>query len=64
VLLSLARVIGWFDRYVVDGMINLLGYVSIELGVRVRKLQSGLIRDYAFAVALGVVLLALWGTWK
>lgn len=64
VLLSLARVIGWFDRYVVDGVINLLGYVSIELGVGVRKLQSGLIRDYAFAVALGVVLLALWGTWK
>jgi NADH:ubiquinone oxidoreductase subunit 5 (subunit L)/multisubunit Na+/H+ antiporter MnhA subunit len=64
VMLKLAKVIGWFDRYVVDGLINLTGYVSIELGVGVRKLQSGLVRDYAFAVALGVVLLALWGTWK
>ena len=64
VLLQLAKVIGWFDRYVIDGVMNLLGYSAIELGVGVRKLQTGLIRDYAFAVALGAVLLALWGTWK
>jgi NADH:ubiquinone oxidoreductase subunit 5 (subunit L)/multisubunit Na+/H+ antiporter MnhA subunit len=63
-LLRLARAIGWIDRYVVDGVINALGYGAIEIGAGVRRLQSGLIRDYAFAVALGAVLLALWGTWK
>lgn len=63
-LLRLAGVIGWFDRYVIDGVMNGLGYAAIALGAGVRRLQSGLIRDYAFAVAVGVVLLALWGTWK
>jgi proton-translocating NADH-quinone oxidoreductase chain L len=64
VLLGLARIIGWFDRYVVDGVMNAIGYAAIEVGVGVRRLQTGFIRDYAFAVALGVVVLALWGTWK
>ncbi len=63
-LLGLGGAIGWFDRYVIDGLMNGVAYASLEVGSRLRRLQSGLTRDYAFAVALGVTLLILWGTWK
>jgi NADH-quinone oxidoreductase subunit L len=63
-LLGLGGAIGWFDRYVIDGIMNGIGYWSLEAGSRLRVIQTGLVRDYAFAVALGVTLLALWGAWK
>ena len=61
VLLGLAKLFGWIDRYLVDGLVNLVGWGTIETGTRVRKLQTGQIRDYALALALGVLLLVLWG---
>jgi NADH-quinone oxidoreductase subunit L len=64
VLLGLGAVVGWFDRYVIDGLMNALGYGAIEVGSRARGLQTGLVRDYAYAIALGFVVLALWGTWR
>ncbi len=60
-LLGLARLLGWVDRYVVDGLVNLVGFATIEGGARVRKLQTGQLRDYALALVLGVMALALWG---
>jgi NADH-quinone oxidoreductase subunit L len=64
VLLALGGAVGWFDRYVIDGLMNALGYGAIEVGTRVRTLQTGLMRDYAWAIGAGFVLLALWGTWR
>ncbi len=64
VLLGLANLFGWIDRYLVDGLVNLTGWSTIEGGVRVRTLQTGKVRDYALAVALGVLLLVLWGGWR
>lgn len=64
VLLGLGSVVGWFDRYVIDGLMNALGWSAIEVGTRARRAQTGVMRDYAYAIALGVVLLALWGTWR
>jgi NADH-quinone oxidoreductase subunit L len=63
-LLGLGGAVGWFDRYVVDGLMNGLGYASLEAGSRMRRIQTGLTRDYAFAVALGLTLLLLWGAYK
>jgi len=61
VALGLAGAIGWFDRYVVDGLINLLGFATIMGGRRVRKLQTGNVSDYVYAVIAGAVVLATWG---
>ena len=61
VLLGIARVVGWFDRYVVDGLVNLTGFATLEAGARGRKIQTGKISDYALALVLGVVLLTMWG---
>jgi NADH-quinone oxidoreductase subunit L len=60
VVMRLARVIGWFDRYVVDGVMNWLAWVSMALGRRLQRLQSGNILDYLLAVVAGAVALAAW----
>jgi NADH-quinone oxidoreductase subunit L len=61
VLLVLAAVIGWLDRYVVDGLMNVLGWVTLESGSRVRVLQTGKVPDYISAVLVGLIGLAVWG---
>ncbi len=60
-LMGLAHVLAWFDRYVIDGLINLLGYGTLEGGARVRRLQTGRIQDYVLAVAVGVLILVAFG---
>jgi NADH-quinone oxidoreductase subunit L len=58
-LLASSAVLGWVDRYVVDGLINLTGWSSIEAGAWVRRFQTGRVRDYALAVAAGAAAAAL-----
>ncbi|MFO0690306.1 MAG: NADH-quinone oxidoreductase subunit L [Myxococcota bacterium] len=60
-LAAVARAAGWFDRYVVDGLVNLVGYATLALGGRLRRLQTGDVRDYVYAVALGAVVLVVLG---
>jgi NADH-quinone oxidoreductase subunit L len=60
VALVVADGLGWFDRYVVDGLINVLGYSTLEAGSRVRGIQTGFAPDYVLAAMLGVVGLAFW----
>jgi len=61
VLLCSARAIAWFDRYVVDGFINLAGYAALVGGQKIRRFQTGRAPDYVFAVATGVLLILAWG---
>jgi hypothetical protein len=61
VALGIANLIGWFDRYVIDGVMNLLGWGAIAGGKQVRKLQTGNVQDYVYAVLAGAVVLAAWG---
>ena len=60
IVLVVSSALGFLDRYVVDGMINMIGYVSLRAGRRARALQTGLPSDYVLAVVLGVVGLAAW----
>jgi NADH:ubiquinone oxidoreductase subunit 5 (subunit L)/multisubunit Na+/H+ antiporter MnhA subunit len=67
VTLVVASGLAFTDRYIVDGLINLLGYGAIEGGRKARPIQSGLAPDYVLAVVLGVVGLAAWavfGSWR
>jgi len=59
--LPLARGIGWFDRYIVDGLINLVGWGTLKGAALARKAQTGRSRDYLFAVILGVIVYAAYG---
>ncbi|GDX81366.1 NADH dehydrogenase subunit 5 [Deltaproteobacteria bacterium] len=60
-LLPVARNVGWFDRYVVDGLVNFSGWITLEAGDRIRRLQTGSAHDYLYAAALGAVLIAVAG---
>ena len=60
-LLGLSSMAGWFDRYVVDGLMNATGFAALEGGESARQFQTGKVRDYALMVVAGVVVLALIG---
>jgi NADH-quinone oxidoreductase subunit L len=60
VLLGLSRVIGWVDRYLVDGVLNVLSASALRAGDALRRLQTGQPQDYVYGVALGVLLLLVW----
>jgi NADH-quinone oxidoreductase subunit L len=59
-LLGMSRVIGWIDRYVVDGVLNALSAWALRAGDTLRRLQTGQPQDYVYGVALGVLLLLVW----
>ena len=60
IILGFSWIIGWIDRYLVDGTVNLLSAWTLGFGDRLRGIQSGVPQDYVYAVALGVLLLFVW----
>jgi len=53
----LARVADKLDQGVVDGVVNGAGSVSLFAGERFRKIQTGIVSNYAALLTLGLVLL-------
>ena len=49
-----------FDRVVIDGAVNGTGSAVRGLGERLRVVQSGFVRSYALAIALGAVALMIY----
>jgi NADH-quinone oxidoreductase subunit L len=43
-----------FDKYVVDGLVNLVGWSAGEGSFALRRIQTGLIQNYALLMVLGV----------
>ena len=63
-LLPLGAALRWVDRYLVDGLMNGLGYGTLESGAALRPVQTGRTRDYALAVVVGAILLLALGAWR
>jgi NADH-quinone oxidoreductase subunit L len=59
--LAFSDAVGFFDRYVIDGVMNWLGWTTIVTGRRLRKTQTGNVRDYLYAVVAGALVIAFWG---
>jgi NADH-quinone oxidoreductase subunit L len=59
ILLGVARGTGWVDRYLVDGVVNVLSAGTLEAGDRLRRVQSGRAQDYVYGVAVGLLLLLI-----
>ncbi|GCF14566.1 NADH-quinone oxidoreductase subunit L [Haloarcula mannanilytica] len=53
----LARAMDKFDQGVVDGVVNGVSSVSLFGGSRIRRIQSGVVSNYATLLTLGLVLL-------
>ncbi len=60
VLLTFARVVGWTDRYIVDGVLNMVSAWTLTAGDDLRTIQTGKAQDYVYGVAVGVLALILW----
>jgi NADH-quinone oxidoreductase subunit L len=63
ILLAVARLIGWIDRYLVDGVLNALSAWTLRAGDRLRTVQTGQPQDYVYGVALGALLLFVLAQW-
>ncbi len=63
-VLGTARVVGWVDRYVVDGLVNWASAWMLRAGAGMRRMQTGRAQDYLYAVVGGFLLLmVLWSAW-
>jgi NADH-quinone oxidoreductase subunit L len=60
VLLVFSRAIGWIDRYLVDGVLNVISARTLDAGDRLRRIQTGKVQDYLWAVGLGLLALIAW----
>ena len=63
VILGVSAAVGWVDRYIVDGFLNVLSAWTLTAGDRLRRIQSGQAQDYVYGIALGVLLLMVWMRW-
>ena len=53
----LARLDDWIDRIFVDALVNLIARRTYALGLRLRTVQTGNIRQYVMWMAVGTVAL-------
>lgn len=61
-----ARLTAWFDRYIVDGLVNLVGVASIFSGESLKYTISGQSRNYLLTLFVGVILALMalaWVNW-
>jgi NADH-quinone oxidoreductase subunit L len=59
-LLAFARLVGWIDRYLVDGVLNVVSAWTLDGGDGLRRIQTGKVQDYVFAVGFGLLALIAW----
>ena len=62
-LLAFSRIIGWLDRYFVDGVLNVVSAWTVSAGNLLRTMQTGRAQDYVYGVAVGLLILLLWMRW-
>jgi NAD(P)H-quinone oxidoreductase subunit 5 len=61
---SLSKLTDMLDRTVVDGIVNLVGLVSLGGGENLKYSNSGQTQFYMFTVLLGVGILGIFVTWQ
>ncbi len=64
VLLGFSRLVGWVDRYLVDGLVNLASAWTLRWGDGLRRIQTGRAQDYLYGVAFGLLLVIVWSYWR
>jgi NADH-quinone oxidoreductase subunit L len=56
ILDGLSSVCGWFDRYIVDGFVNLVAYSAKLTSQRLRTMQTGRTQDYLYGIMIAIIL--------
>ena len=57
--LGLGSVVGWIDRYVIDGLVNFVSWATWQIAGQVRRVQTGRAQDALYAIAIGFLLLVI-----
>jgi NAD(P)H-quinone oxidoreductase subunit 5 len=60
---SISKMISWADRYIVDGLVNLVGLVTVFSGQSLKYNVSGQTQFYALTILLGIALMGILLTW-
>jgi NAD(P)H-quinone oxidoreductase subunit 5 len=61
---TLSSFTSWFDRYVVDGAVNLVGFASLFGGESLKYSESGKSQAYVLTILLGVGFIGLFLSWS
>jgi NADH-quinone oxidoreductase subunit L len=56
-LQGIAWLSAWFDRSVIDGLVDLIGWLPRAIGSLFRPAQGGMVQFYALAMVLGLLVL-------
>ncbi len=59
-LRAFASFVAIVDRFVIDGVVNLVGFIALGLGKLLRPLQSGAVQVYGAFIALGAMAIFAW----
>jgi NADH-quinone oxidoreductase subunit L len=62
-LFGFSKLVGWIDRYLVDGVLNVVSAWTVSSGDAIREIQTGRAQDYVYGVAVGLLILMLWMRW-
>ena len=53
-----ANALAWFDRNVIDGIVNGIGALTRRSGGGLARVQTGRVQNYALGIALGLIAMA------
>ncbi|HUQ43428.1 MAG TPA: NADH-quinone oxidoreductase subunit L [Candidatus Limnocylindria bacterium] len=53
-----ANALAWFDKHVVDGIVNSVGALTRRSGTGLARVQTGRVQNYALGIALGLIAMA------
>jgi NADH-quinone oxidoreductase subunit L len=54
----IAAALWWFDREVIDGLVNGVGRSTVFAGRELRQVQTGRVQNYALGIAVGLIVMA------
>jgi NADH-quinone oxidoreductase subunit L len=57
---TLAHVTGWFDKFIIDGLVNMFAAFARWIGSFTRSFQGGKIQLYIFWSVLGIIIFLIW----
>ncbi|PSB53814.1 NAD(P)H-quinone oxidoreductase subunit F [Chamaesiphon polymorphus] len=63
VVYQLSQVTAWIDRYIVDGLVNLVGFATIFGSESLKYGASGQVQSYVLTITVGVGLMGLTIAW-
>ncbi len=66
-VVGLSKVSAWIDRYIIDGLVNLVGVASLSAGQGLKYSVSGQSQSYLLTIVVGIGAIGLalfWSLWK